>query len=153
MTLSGLILWRTGSTWLTAWHGSGSKKVPAVTETSLEQARLSLYVSSNVSSNGLTLARVVEAPPRSSRALVIKRGLDILIAGAVLIAVAPLLALIALAIRLDSPGPVLFRQERAGKDGRTFVMLKFRTMVADRRRRAVGVPAGVRERRRRHKSP
>ena len=41
----------------------------------------------------------------------------------------PLLALISLAIKLDSPGPVLFRQHRIGRDGRPFEMLKFRTMV------------------------
>jgi lipopolysaccharide/colanic/teichoic acid biosynthesis glycosyltransferase len=61
--------------------------------------------------------------------------------------------LIGLAIKLDSPGPVLFRQVRIGKHGRPFVMLKFRTMIADRRLRNNGPPEGLEERRRVHKSP
>ena len=61
--------------------------------------------------------------------------------------------LIALVIVCDSAGPALFRQERIGKDGRPFVMLKFRTMVADRRERDAGPPEGLGERRRVHKSP
>jgi lipopolysaccharide/colanic/teichoic acid biosynthesis glycosyltransferase len=48
-----------------------------------------------------------------------------------LVLLAPLLAVIALAIRLDSRGPVLFRQERVGRDGQRFRICKFRTMVAD----------------------
>jgi lipopolysaccharide/colanic/teichoic acid biosynthesis glycosyltransferase len=43
----------------------------------------------------------------------------------------PVFALVALAVRLDGPGPVLFRQRRVGRDGRTFEMLKFRSMVVD----------------------
>jgi exopolysaccharide biosynthesis polyprenyl glycosylphosphotransferase len=64
---------------------------------------------------------------RSSR--MTKRALDL--AGAVLgvIAILPLLAFIAIAVKLDSRGPVLFRQLRVGRDGRIFGMLKFRTMV------------------------
>jgi lipopolysaccharide/colanic/teichoic acid biosynthesis glycosyltransferase len=88
-----------------------------------------------------------------TRARAIKRAFDIVAASAALVLLAPLLALIALAIRLDSPGPVLFRQERIGQYGRAFVMLKFRTMSADRRKRSLGPPRGVAERRRTHKSP
>ncbi|MGQ9459067.1 MAG: sugar transferase [Anaerolineae bacterium] len=58
-----------------------------------------------------------------------KRALDLALAALGLVLAAPLMGLIALAIRLDSPGPVLFRQWRAGKDKRPFRMLKFRTMV------------------------
>jgi len=50
------------------------------------------------------------------------------VAGLLLVLLAPLMAVIALLVRLDSPGPVLFRQVRVGKDGRKFVVLKFRTM-------------------------
>jgi lipopolysaccharide/colanic/teichoic acid biosynthesis glycosyltransferase len=60
-----------------------------------------------------------------------KRSLDVVASLALLVAIAPLLAFIALAIKLDSPGPVLFRQKRRGQGPRTFWMLKFRTMVAD----------------------
>ncbi len=62
---------------------------------------------------------------------VVKRAMDILVAGVALLLLSPLMALIALAIKLDSPGPVLFAQTRVGKDGRPFTMLKFRSMVAD----------------------
>ncbi|MBC7224387.1 MAG: sugar transferase [Anaerolineae bacterium] len=62
-------------------------------------------------------------------ALWAKRGLDVVLAALGLVLAAPLMACIALAIRLNSPGPVLFVQWRAGKDKRPFRMLKFRTMV------------------------
>jgi exopolysaccharide biosynthesis polyprenyl glycosylphosphotransferase len=111
------------------------------------------YAAASVSQPALALERVVAPPLPNARALFVKRTLDILLASTALVILAPLLVLIALAIVLDMRGPVLFRQERVGKDGRTFVMLKFRTMVADRRSRAIGVPVGMRERRRVHKSP
>jgi exopolysaccharide biosynthesis polyprenyl glycosylphosphotransferase len=66
---------------------------------------------------------------RSSRA--VKRCFDLLGALLALVIGAPAMALIALLIKLDSPGPILFRQERIGRNGRPFQMLKFRTMVAD----------------------
>jgi exopolysaccharide biosynthesis polyprenyl glycosylphosphotransferase len=67
--------------------------------------------------------------PHSSR--VLKRALD-LIGGAVgLVLISPLLAAIALAIRIDSKGPIFFRQTRIGRDGRPFSIVKFRSMVAD----------------------
>jgi putative colanic acid biosysnthesis UDP-glucose lipid carrier transferase len=59
-----------------------------------------------------------------------KRTFDILGAAAGLILLAPLLALVAVLIRLDSPGPVLFPQDRYGFGGRTFRIYKFRTMTA-----------------------
>ncbi|MDA8069477.1 MAG: sugar transferase, partial [Actinomycetota bacterium] len=64
---------------------------------------------------------------RSSRAL--KRAFDLIVAGAALIVTAPLLLLTAIAVRLDSPGPVIFSQRRIGRDGRPFTMYKFRSMV------------------------
>src|SRR5215213_10303838 len=62
---------------------------------------------------------------------VLKRGFDVLVAVVALILLAPLLALIAAAIKLTSRGPVLFRQTRVGRHGRDFEVLKFRTMVSD----------------------
>ncbi len=59
----------------------------------------------------------------------IKRGLDIVFSVVGLIVLAVPLGLIGLAIKLDSRGPVLFRHPRVGRDGRSFVPLKFRTMV------------------------
>jgi exopolysaccharide biosynthesis polyprenyl glycosylphosphotransferase len=68
-------------------------------------------------------------PSRSTEAL--KRAMDVIVAGALLVLFSPLLALIAVAILVDSGRPVFFRQRRAGKDGVPFTMLKFRTMVPD----------------------
>jgi len=59
---------------------------------------------------------------------VLKRSIDLLAATAALVVTAPLLAYIALRIKLDSPGPVLFRQERLGLNMKPFAALKFRTM-------------------------
>ena len=61
----------------------------------------------------------------------LKRALDVVTAGGALLALAPLCALVALAIKLDSRGPVLFRQTRIGQDGRPFQVFKFRSMYAD----------------------
>jgi exopolysaccharide biosynthesis polyprenyl glycosylphosphotransferase len=72
-------------------------------------------------------------PPRSTAAM--KRGMDILISGLLLVLFSPLLLAIAVAIVVDSGTPVFFRQNRAGKDGATFRMVKFRTMVADAEQR------------------
>lgn len=68
-------------------------------------------------------------PPRSTMA--IKRSMDLIVSVSMLTLTAPLLALAALAIRLDSPGPVFFRQVRVGREGGNFTMFKLRTMVAD----------------------
>jgi lipopolysaccharide/colanic/teichoic acid biosynthesis glycosyltransferase len=59
-----------------------------------------------------------------------KRALDIVASGAALLVLSPVLAVIAAIIKLDSPGPVLFRQERVGRNFKPFVIFKFRTMVA-----------------------
>jgi lipopolysaccharide/colanic/teichoic acid biosynthesis glycosyltransferase len=84
---------------------------------------------------GLSLALPLEMPaaapaasrvsPRHDRA---KRLLDLAVVALLLAVLGPAMLLIALAIRLDSPGPVLFRQQRIGFRGRMFWMLKFRTM-------------------------
>ncbi|MDM7972639.1 MAG: exopolysaccharide biosynthesis polyprenyl glycosylphosphotransferase, partial [candidate division Zixibacteria bacterium] len=60
-----------------------------------------------------------------------KRVIDVLVSGAGLLALSPMLLLTALAIALDSPGGVFYRQRRIGKGGREFGMLKFRTMRRD----------------------
>ena len=61
----------------------------------------------------------------------IKRAIDMIVSAAALLLLSPLLALIAVGIKLSSPGPVLFRQRRMGKEGHYFEILKFRTMIAD----------------------
>lgn len=60
-----------------------------------------------------------------------KRSLDILLSVALLLVTLPLMLLTCLLIMLDSPGPVLYRQERVGLGGRPFVLLKFRSMRGD----------------------
>ena len=79
----------------------------------------------------------VEPVRRTGWRPVAKRAFDLVVAGGLLVAGAPFLALTALAIKVDSRGPVLFRQERVGKDGRLFRVLKFRTMVADAEQRLI----------------
>jgi len=59
----------------------------------------------------------------------VKRAMDVTGSAAVLLGLSPVVALIALAVRFDSRGPVLFRQWRVGREGRIFEMVKFRTMV------------------------
>jgi exopolysaccharide biosynthesis polyprenyl glycosylphosphotransferase len=66
---------------------------------------------------------------RSSR--VLKRAFDVLVTAAGLLVVGPVIALIGIAIRLDSSGPVFYRQVRVGRDGRHFRIVKFRSMVVD----------------------
>lgn len=82
----------------------------------------------------------------------LKRFLDAVLVIFGLLVLAPVMGMIALAIRLDSGGPILFRQERVGEGGKPFTMLKFRTMLADRRRLDIGPPHNVAERRQLHKS-
>jgi lipopolysaccharide/colanic/teichoic acid biosynthesis glycosyltransferase len=60
--------------------------------------------------------------------VLLRTSFDIFVSALLLISLAPLLALLALLVRLDSPGPALFRQTRTGLNGRTFLIYKFRTM-------------------------
>jgi exopolysaccharide biosynthesis polyprenyl glycosylphosphotransferase len=61
----------------------------------------------------------------------IKRAFDLVVGTILLVVATPLLGLIALIVRLDSPGPALFKQERVGEGGKLFLMYKFRSMVQD----------------------
>lgn len=87
-------------------------------------------VSSYERLGGLPLVGLHSTTQQRGR-LAVKRATDAVLAGIALVALAPLLAVIALAVRLESPGPTLFRQVRVGRDGRTFEILKFRTMRVD----------------------
>jgi exopolysaccharide biosynthesis polyprenyl glycosylphosphotransferase len=71
--------------------------------------------------------------PRSSRFM--KRSLDMIGSASILLLAAPLMLLIAVAIKLESRGPVFFKQRRIGKGGRPFQLVKFRTMVVDAEQR------------------
>jgi exopolysaccharide biosynthesis polyprenyl glycosylphosphotransferase len=80
--------------------------------------------------HGVTLLAVRKfGLSRSSRAL--KRSFDMAVATFCLVVMAPLLLAFGIAIKLDSPGPVLFRQTRVGRVGRRFKILKFRTMIEE----------------------
>jgi exopolysaccharide biosynthesis polyprenyl glycosylphosphotransferase len=85
---------------------------------------------------GIELNRLAELPVLDFRfsdpsrsTVTMKRAMDLVLSGGVLVLISPLLAVTALLILLDSGRPVLFRQRRAGKDGKPFTMVKFRTMV------------------------
>jgi exopolysaccharide biosynthesis polyprenyl glycosylphosphotransferase len=80
--------------------------------------------------NGLPLLSM-QQPTLSTSGRAVKRALDVLGAALVLLLTSPFLALAALGIRLDSPGPILFRQERVGKGESRFMVYKFRTMYQD----------------------
>ncbi|MBB93406.1 MAG: UDP-phosphate galactose phosphotransferase [Rhodobacteraceae bacterium] len=93
--------------------------------------------------NPLFLARAAgSAVAAVEPVAVLGRALDIAVSGAALVMLAPLLALTALAVRLDSPGPVLFRQIRVGRDGQPFTMVKFRSMRTDAEALRADVEAG-----------
>jgi Undecaprenyl-phosphate glucose phosphotransferase len=78
--------------------------------------------------DGLPVVHLTQVPLTGWMSLV-KRTLDLAISGATLVLLSPLLAAIALAIRLSDRGPILYRQTRMGLDGRPFDILKFRSMV------------------------
>ena len=93
--------------------------------TDLEPFPLSVHGSRVI---GSLRAKIVSPVPASENNRVLKRVMDYLVATIGLIGFAPLLALIAIAIKLDSPGPVFFRQRRYGQNNRVFRIFKFRTM-------------------------
>lgn len=74
---------------------------------------------------------------------VLKRTLDVTASGLGLIALSPLLAVAAVAVRLDSPGPVFFLQQRMGRNFKPFWIYKFRTMVVDADKRGGQLTAGA----------
>lgn len=68
---------------------------------------------------------------KQKKYLLLKRGVDIVLSGGAIVVLSPVLGLLALAIKLDSKGPVLFKQKRVGKDKELFEIYKFRTMRTD----------------------
>ncbi|WP_350002676.1 sugar transferase [Pseudarthrobacter sp. WHRI 8279] len=79
---------------------------------------------------GLPLIHVT-TPTLEGGQRVAKRLFDVVVSGGMILVSSPLMLLIAVAVKLDSPGPVLFVQERVGMQGKRFGMLKFRSMVVD----------------------
>ena len=92
---------------------------------------LDLLINSRVSDvDGLPVIHLIDEAPFDVRHLV-KRAADVAFSAVVLAALAPLLALVAVAVKASSPGPVLYRQRRMGLNGQTFDILKFRSMPVD----------------------
>ena len=79
---------------------------------------------------GLPLATLRPLPSRSP-AWLAKRALDVVVAALALAVTAPVMAVVAVTVKLSSPGPVLFRQERVGRKGKTIQVLKFRSMLVN----------------------
>jgi exopolysaccharide biosynthesis polyprenyl glycosylphosphotransferase len=71
----------------------------------------------------------------------VKRSFDLLVAGVLVLALAPVMAVCAVAVRLSGPGPILFRQRRFGQDGTVFSIHKFRSMEADAEGRQLALRA------------
>jgi Undecaprenyl-phosphate glucose phosphotransferase len=94
--------------------------VPALTTLSLTTSSL----------HGMTYIGLRESPYHGLN-VVVKRVMDLILSSAAIALLVPVLAAVALAVRLTSRGPVLYRQERCSLNGKTFSMLKFRTMTAD----------------------
>jgi exopolysaccharide biosynthesis polyprenyl glycosylphosphotransferase len=104
-----------------------------VPDVATEAARAAVEVVDGLPVLGLTESAIAGWAARA------KRALDLALALPALTLLAPLLLAIAAAIRLDTPGPALFRQERVGQHNRRFTILKFRTMYVDAEARARAV--------------
>lgn len=87
---------------------------------------------------GLPLIHVT-TPTLEGGQRVAKRLFDIIVSGLLLVLGSPVMMIVAILVRVDSRGPILFRQERVGMEGKRFLMLKFRSMVADAESRLVEV--------------
>ena len=74
---------------------------------------------------------IADVLARRKPQLIAKRAMDIVLSACALAVLWPLLLLIALAIWIDDPGPVFYRQVRVGRNGKTFRIFKFRSMVMD----------------------
>ena len=83
---------------------------------------------SNVSSAGEMEARIID---RTLIGVFLKRAVDIVTAAVLLVALSPILLLVMVGIKLESPGPAIFRSKRVGRHGKVFPMLKFRKMRDD----------------------
>jgi lipopolysaccharide/colanic/teichoic acid biosynthesis glycosyltransferase len=109
--------------------GESFSNTVIVDEADAEDASL---MASDQAFHGITaLSSSMLAGQKGPAYQLLKRSLDVAISVLALVTLLPVLFLLALSIKLDSPGPVLFRQKRCGRGGYDFGMLKFRTMVQD----------------------
>ncbi len=107
--------------WLLADHGLDLVVAPGLVEVDEDRLR--------VEHAGSATVLHVRAPRVGGLRGAAKTGLDTILSAGLLLVLSPLLLAVAVAIKIDNPGPVLFRQTRTGIAGRPFSMLKFRTMV------------------------
>jgi exopolysaccharide biosynthesis polyprenyl glycosylphosphotransferase len=96
--------------------------------TLVRPATLTGHVPQLVWLRGVPLVQLTR-PGLQGQQLVVKRAVDVIVAALGLVVLAPVFAIVAIAVRLSSPGPVIFRQCRVGAGGRLFYILKFRSMV------------------------
>jgi len=94
----------------------------------LFQMTLSKVVVENL--DGIPLIGITE-PALHSWQILLKRVMDVIVSALGLVILLPILGLVALAIRIDSPGPIIFKQARVGREGRRFTCCKFRSMAVD----------------------
>ncbi|MBC7226451.1 MAG: sugar transferase [Thermoflexales bacterium] len=91
---------------------------------------LALYRASVEDFAGIPMINL-RAPALNDFQRLVKRVFDLVVGGMLTLLAFPVMGIVALAIKLDSPGPVLFRQQRVGENGRLFTMYKFRSMVVN----------------------
>jgi len=91
---------------------------------------LALYRASVEDFAGIPMINL-RAPALNDYQRLVKRAFDLIVGGILMLLALPIMGLVALAIKLDSPGPVLFRQQRVGENGRLFTMYKFRSMIVN----------------------
>ena len=103
--------------------GVRTRVVPDVLQLSLDRVHVEVIEGIPL----LGMRPVSLSRPRSA----IKRGLDLIITIPTLLILSPLILIIAIVIKLDSPGPIFFIQERIGRNGKPFLTYKFRTMVVE----------------------
>jgi len=104
-------------------YGISFKVVPNLYEIALERSRTDII-------DGIPLVDVKNFRPKVLTNLA-KRVIDLIVSAVLLIILSPLLAIISLLIKRDSPGPIIFKHNRIGKDGKPFRLYKFRTMYHD----------------------
>ena len=85
---------------------------------------------------------IADVLARRKPQLIAKRAMDIVLSACALAVLWPLLLLIALAIWIDDPGPVVYRQVRVGRNGKTFRIFKFRSMVMDADKKGLAITVG-----------
>ena len=85
---------------------------------------------------------IAEVLARRRPQRIAKRAMDIVLSAAALAVLWPLLLLIALAVVIDDPGPVFYRQVRIGRDGKPFRIFKFRSMVTDADKKGLAITVG-----------